>query len=79
MSTVALAMRDSGAMLRRDFTHSKRNLMMTISGIATPVFMMLLFAGVFGGAIGPQGIDYIDFLAPGSSSCRQEPVRRPPP
>ncbi|MCE7006135.1 ABC transporter permease [Kibdelosporangium philippinense] len=65
MSTLALAVRDSSSMLRRDFTHSKRNLMMTISGIATPVFMMLLFAGVFGGAIGPQGIDYIDFLAPG--------------
>ncbi|ALG13540.1 ABC transporter permease [Kibdelosporangium phytohabitans] len=66
MSTLALAVRDSGAMLRRDFTHSKRNLMMTISGIATPIFMMLLFVGVFGGAVGSGGgVDYIDYLAPG--------------
>ncbi|CAM3459473.1 ABC transporter permease [Kibdelosporangium persicum] len=66
MSTLSLAVRDSATMLRRDFTHSKRNLMMTISGIATPVFMMLLFVGVFGGAIGPSSASsYIDYLTPG--------------
>nr|WP_042195415.1 ABC transporter permease [Kibdelosporangium sp. MJ126-NF4]CEL21991.1 probable ABC drug resistance transporter, permease component [Kibdelosporangium sp. MJ126-NF4]CTQ92771.1 probable ABC drug resistance transporter, permease component [Kibdelosporangium sp. MJ126-NF4] len=67
MSTLALTVRDSTTMLRRDFTHSRRNLMMTISGIAVPVFMMLLFVGVFGGAIGGSGSgsDYVDYLTPG--------------
>lgn len=66
MSTLAPAVRDSATMLRRDFTHSKRNLMMTISGMAVPVFMMLLFVGVFGGAIGPgSGSSYVDYLTPG--------------
>ncbi|ONI84499.1 ABC transporter permease [Actinosynnema sp. ALI-1.44] len=64
---MALAVRDSATMLRRDFTHSRRNLMMTLSGIAVPVFMMLLFVGVFGGAFGTSGSgsEYIDYLAPG--------------
>ena len=35
-----------------------------------PVMFVLLFADVFGGAIETPGLDYVDFLIPGSSSSR---------
>jgi ABC-2 type transport system permease protein len=72
MSTSSYALRDSATMLRRDIRHSLRYPIMTISGMAVPIFLLLLFVGVFGntlraglGAATPAGGHYIDFLAPG--------------
>lgn len=59
---------DSLTMLRRDVTHSVRNPMITVSSMLVPVFFMLIFVGVFGGALGtaiPGGGSYVDYLAPG--------------
>jgi ABC-2 type transport system permease protein len=72
MSTVSYAVRDSATMLRRDVKHSLRFPMMTISGIGVPVFLLLLFVGVFGDALkaglgtaAPAGGHYVDYLLPG--------------
>lgn len=72
MSTLAYGVRDSATMLRRDIRHSLRYPMMSVSGVAMPVFFMLLFVGVFGHALGaglgasvPAGGRYVDYLAPG--------------
>jgi ABC-2 type transport system permease protein len=71
MSTM-YAMRDSATMMRRDFRHAIRYPMLTIGGLMVPVFLLLLFVGVFGntlraglGAAAPTGGRYIDYLAPG--------------
>ena len=72
MSTLSYAVRDSATMLRRDFRHSLRYPMMTVTTVALPVFYLLLFVGVFGntlraglGAATPSGGHYVDYLAPG--------------
>lgn len=70
MSTLSFTMRDSMTMLRRDIRHSLRNLMMTLSGVLTPVIMLALFNYFFGGALG-AGLGgaahgaYINYVAPG--------------
>ena len=70
MSTLSLTLRDAATMLRRDFRHSLRNLMMTVSGLLTPIVMMLLFVYIFGGAMGAglgnvaHGGSYINYVAP---------------
>ncbi len=70
MSTLTYTMRDSATMLRRDILHSLRYLTMTLSGVGTPIIMLLLFDYVFGGTVG-AGLGaaarhggYIDYLAP---------------
>jgi ABC-2 type transport system permease protein len=72
MSTSTYAIRDSATMLRRDIRHSLRYPIMAISGLMVPVFLLLLFVGVFGstlraglGAAAPAGGRYVDYLAPG--------------
>jgi ABC-2 type transport system permease protein len=72
MRTLSFAVRDSVTMLRRDLRHSLRYPAMTLSGILVPVFLLLLFVGVFGntlraglGAAIPAGGRYVDYLAPG--------------
>lgn len=66
MNNLSLALRDSATMLRRDFRHSQRNFAMTLSGIVTPLIMLVLFAYVFGGAISNSlsGLSYINYVAP---------------
>ena len=70
MSTLTLALRDTGTMLRRDARHSLRRISMTLSGLLTPIIMLVLFNYVFGGAIGASlggaanGLAYINYLAP---------------
>ncbi|MFE9427011.1 ABC transporter permease [Kitasatospora sp. NPDC006697] len=72
MST-AYAMRDSMTMLRRNLKHAQRYPSMTVSIVAMPVLMLLLFVFVFGGTLG-AGINhsggtnrsaYTNFVAPG--------------
>ncbi|WP_030415886.1 ABC transporter permease [Streptomyces sp. NRRL S-1448] len=81
MSTLSYAARDSVTMLRRNLKHALRYPSMTVSVVAMPVLMLLLFNYVFGGALGagiggtPTGAtgttgttgttDYIDYVAPG--------------
>src|SRR5215469_3730650 len=70
MSNFSLTLLDSATMLRRDFRHSLRNLTMTLSGLLTPIVMMLLFVYILGGAIGAglgnvaHGGSYINYVAP---------------
>ncbi|MEW9528203.1 ABC transporter permease [Microbispora sp. NPDC049125] len=72
MTTMAYAVRDSATMLRRNLKHAQRYPGMTISVLATPVLILLLFNYVFGRALGAGiggtstgGSSYIDYLAPG--------------
>ncbi|GAA1883037.1 ABC transporter permease [Asanoa iriomotensis] len=67
MTTTVL---DSVTLFRRDMTHALRFPMMTISGIGTASFFLLLFVGVFGDALGADflpgdGGHYVDYIAPG--------------
>src|SRR5687768_5435645 len=54
-------------MLGRNFQHSLRYPSLFISSAPVPVLMLLLFVGVFGGALSPGlgGVDYINYIAPG--------------
>jgi ABC-2 type transport system permease protein len=65
MTTYAL--RDSTTMLRRNLRHALRYPSLTLTTVALPVFMLLLFVGVFGGALTTSlnGTTYIDYVAPG--------------
>ena len=71
MSTLSLTLRDSATMLRRDVRHSLRYLPMTLSGLGTPIIMLVLFNYIFGGTIGAglggvaHGGVYLNYLAPG--------------
>ncbi|MEV6873039.1 ABC transporter permease [Amycolatopsis sp. NPDC051128] len=64
-------MSDATTMVRRNFRHTLRNPSAVIMTIALPVVLLLLFVGVFGGALtmglGPasRGRDYIDYLVAG--------------
>ncbi|MFF2807351.1 ABC transporter permease [Streptomyces sp. NPDC058000] len=74
MSTPSYALRDSMTMLRRNLKHAQRYPSMTISVVAMPILMLLLFVYVFGGALG-SGINlpgaanahggYVNYVAPG--------------
>jgi ABC-2 type transport system permease protein len=72
MRSLQRAFADSSTMFRRDLRHAARYPMVTISGLMTPVVILLLFDGVFGhalrGGIGPAirtGHRYVDYLTPG--------------
>ena len=72
MTTTAVTVRDSATMLRRDLRHALHYPLLTISGLCVPIFLLLLFVGVFGralhaglGAASTGNARYIDYLAPG--------------
>lgn len=71
MSTIALAARDSATMARRHFRHSLRYPATLILALGVPTLLLLLFVGVFGGALtagitGPRAAGpYIDYVVPG--------------
>ncbi|ARF57897.1 ABC transporter permease [Streptomyces gilvosporeus] len=72
MSTMTYAARDSLTMLRRNLKHALRYPSMTVTVVAMPLVMLLLFTYVFGGALGTGiggtptgGGAYIDYVAPG--------------
>jgi ABC-2 type transport system permease protein len=64
-------MRDATTMLRRNVKHSLRNPSAVLMTIGIPVFLLLLFVGVFGGTLnvglggGENGGKYIDYLVAG--------------
>src|SRR5207248_2076117 len=48
MSTLALAVRDSSTMLRRNLLHARRYPSLTLNLLLTPVMLLLLFVYIFG-------------------------------
>ncbi|MET8373519.1 ABC transporter permease [Micromonospora profundi] len=71
MSTLTLAARDSGTMLRRNLLHMRRYPSLTLMLVGIPVILLLLFVYVFGGTLGaglgPSGdrADYANYVTPG--------------
>jgi ABC-2 type transport system permease protein len=72
LSISTYALRDTATMFRRDLRHSLRYPLMAVGGLLVPVFLLLLFVGVFGntlraglGVAASAGGHYVDFLTPG--------------
>ncbi|MFJ4677072.1 MULTISPECIES: ABC transporter permease [Kitasatospora] len=67
MSQLALAVRDSSTMLRRNLLHARRYPSLTLNLLLTPVMLLLLFVYVFGGAMsgGLGRSAYVTYLVPG--------------
>ena len=72
MSSLALALRDSSTMLRRNLLHARRYPSLTLNLLLTPIMLLLLFVYVFGdvmsagiGGSGADRSDYIAYLVPG--------------
>jgi len=62
------ALSDSLIMIRRSSTHIIRNTDQLLGTFFQPIMFLVLFAAVFGGAIGqalPEGISYLDYLMAG--------------
>jgi ABC-2 type transport system permease protein len=69
--SASIAMSNSGTMLHRSLRHGLRFPMMLITGLVTPVILLLLFVYIFGGALGsgangmPGGRSaYLNYIAP---------------
>ena len=70
MSTLSLAVRDSTTMVRRDFRHTLRYPGTLVMSLGVPTLLLLLFVGVFGGALtagiaNTHGGQYINYVVPG--------------
>ncbi|MFB7863824.1 ABC transporter permease [Streptomyces sp. NPDC056069] len=70
MSSLALAVRDSKTMLRRNLLHARRYPSLTLNLLLTPIMLLLLFVYIFGdtmsaGIGGGDRSDYIAYLVPG--------------
>ena len=70
MTTLALAAQDSATMTRRSLRHVLRYPVTLVMAVVVPVLLLLLFIGVFGGALkaGLTAVPhdaYIDFVVPG--------------
>ncbi|MEU0838463.1 ABC transporter permease [Streptomyces sp. NPDC005962] len=70
MSNLALAVRDSTTMLRRNLLHARRYPSLTLNLLLTPIMLLLLFVYIFGdtmsaGIGGGDRSAYIAYLVPG--------------
>ncbi|MFE7657644.1 ABC transporter permease [Streptomyces bottropensis] len=70
MSSLALAVRDSSTMLRRNLLHARRYPSLTLNLLLTPIMLLLLFVYIFGdvmsaGIGGSDRSDYIAYIVPG--------------
>lgn len=70
MTTLAMSARDSATMTRRNLRHVLRYPVTLVISVGVPVLLLLLFTGVFGGALkaGLGGVSpgaYIDYVMPG--------------
>nr|WSW66198.1 ABC transporter permease [Streptomyces sp. NBC_00995] len=72
MSSLALAVRDSNTMLRRNLLHARRYPSMTLNLLLTPIMLLLLFVYIFGdvmsagiGGTHADRADYIAYIVPG--------------
>ncbi|GIF63971.1 transport permease protein [Asanoa ishikariensis] len=70
MSTLALTVRDSSTMLRRNLLHARRYPSLTLNLLLTPIMLLLLFVYILGDALG-SGIGggdrsgYLAYVVPG--------------
>jgi len=64
-SGIAYLVQDTGTMFKRCMLLSLRNLDAFLTGIGTPILMMLLFVYVLGGAMNVGNLNYVDYLVPG--------------
>lgn len=55
---------EESVFVRRSVRHSLRNVESMLMAVLLPVFLMLLFVYVFGGALDPSG-DYVNYVVPG--------------
>ena len=65
---IARSVEDCLIVMGRNLRHFRRQPQLLIFSTVQPIMFVLLFAFVFGGAIGsslPPGVDYVDFLLPG--------------
>ncbi|MFE0202553.1 ABC transporter permease [Streptomyces sp. NPDC058985] len=71
MSTIALTLRDSSTMLRRNLLHARRYPSLTLNLLLTPVMLLLLFVYIFGDVMsagmsgGADRDAYVAYLVPG--------------
>ncbi|HEX9035176.1 MAG TPA: ABC transporter permease [Streptosporangiaceae bacterium] len=67
MTTMVFAVQDSATMTRRSFRHVVRYPVTLIMAVIVPVLLLLLFVGIFGGALktGLGAASYIDYVVPG--------------
>ena len=71
MSTLSYATSDSATMLRRNLRHTLRYPVTMMMSLGVPVLLLLLFVGVFGGALSAglrgaaHGGSYVDYVVPG--------------
>lgn len=71
MSTLSYAVHDSATMLRRNLRHTLRYPVTMMMSLGVPILLLLLFVGVFGGALSAglggasHGGTYIDYVVPG--------------
>jgi len=67
MTTLSYTVSDSATMLKRNLRHIQRYPTTMIVSLGVPVMLLLLFVGVFGGALnaGMGGDDYINYVLPG--------------
>jgi ABC-2 type transport system permease protein len=71
MSTLSYATSDSATMLRRNLRHTLRYPVTMMMSLGVPVLLLLLFVGVFGGALSAglggaaRGGSYVDYVVPG--------------
>jgi ABC-2 type transport system permease protein/oleandomycin transport system permease protein len=63
--TPAVAARDIAAVTRRNLIRVARTPQLLVFSTIQPVMFVLLFRYVFGGAIHPPGVAYVDYLMPG--------------
>lgn len=69
--SIRTTIRDIATMIRRDTLHARRNPMLSISTVLTPVIFLLLFVGVLGGSMATslagagRGMTYIGYITPG--------------
>ena len=73
MSAMSFAVRDSATMVRRNFRHTLRYPSALVMSLGVPAVLLLLFVGVFGGALtaviggaaAHVGGHYINYVVPG--------------
>ncbi|WP_367038514.1 ABC transporter permease [Streptomyces sp. Je 1-332] len=72
MSSLALAVRDSNTMLRRNLLHARRYPSATLNLLLAPIMLLLLFVYIFGDVMsagisggGADRSDYIAYIVPG--------------
>jgi len=71
MSTLSYAVSDTATMVRRNARHTLRYPVTMIMSVGVPVLLLLLFVGIFGGALNAglggatYGRAYIDYVVPG--------------